>query len=103
MNGPAFPAFLASGAPPTGLLEHWKEVLPSVPSPHFVDKVHENDVVYAYLPVEQIKNHVNDPDTHYHLAGKDAIHLMTQKTTRLLPDTRTLRPCTYISVWNVGL
>jgi hypothetical protein len=84
------------------LLEHWKEVLPSVPSPHFVDTVHENDVVYAYLPVERIKNHVNDPDTHYHLAGKDAIHLMTQKTTRLLPDTRTLRPCVVKTTHSMG-
>ena len=41
----------------------------------------------------QIKNHVNDPDVPYHLAGKDAIHLMTEKTTRLLSDTTTSRPC----------
>ena len=37
---------------------------------------------YAYLPVEQLKHHGNDPDTHFHLAGKDAIHPMTQKTTK---------------------
>jgi hypothetical protein len=92
-NGSSFPSFLRDGAPPPGLMEHWMETVPGLPTPSFVGVVTENDLVNAYLPVELIKNHVNDPDTHYHLAGKDAIHLMTQKTTRLLPDTRTVRPC----------
>jgi hypothetical protein len=78
MNGTAFPAFLREGETPPGLKEHWAETVPGIKLPNFVDKVRESDLVYAYLPVEQIKNHVNDPDTHYHLAGKDAIHLMTQ-------------------------
>jgi len=70
MNGPTFPSFLRDGAPPAGLMEHWAEVFPNHPLPRFVSKVTEEDTIYAYLPVEQIKNHVNDPTTHYHMAGK---------------------------------
>jgi ATP-grasp domain len=102
MNGQSFPSFLRDGAPPPGLMEHWQEAIPGVPMPRFVSTVHESDLVNAYLPVEQIKNHVNDPDTHYHLAGKDAIHLMTQKTTKLLPDTRTVRPCVVKTTHSMG-
>ncbi|KAL3905413.1 MAG: hypothetical protein SGILL_009688 [Bacillariaceae sp.] len=102
MNGSTFPSFLRQGAPPTGLMEHWKEAVPGIPMPNFVGKIQENDLVNAYLPVEAIKNHVNDPDTHYHLAGKDAIHLMTQKTTKLLPDTRTVRPCVVKTTHSMG-
>lgn len=39
---------------------------------------------------------------HYHLAGKDTIHLMTQKTTELLPDTRTVRPCVVKTTHSMG-
>jgi hypothetical protein len=39
---------------------------------------------------------------HYHLAGKDAIHLMTQKTTKLLDDTRTKRPCVVKTTHSMG-
>lgn len=102
MNGTSFPAFLRDGKPPEGLLEHWAEVLPEVPSPSFVDKITAEDTAYAYLPVQDIKNHVNDPDTHYHLAGKDAIHLMTQKTTKLLEDTQTSRPCVVKTTHSMG-
>jgi carbamoylphosphate synthase large subunit len=102
MNGPTYPCFLRGGAPPEGLLEHWAEAVPGVPMPRFAPLVTEEDTVYAYLPVEQIKNHVNDPDVHYHLAGKDAIHLMTQKTTKLLPDTRTSRPCVVKTTHSMG-
>jgi ATP-grasp domain len=102
MTGPTFPVFLTGGIPPAGLLDHWKDVLPEIPPPHFVDRVQEDDIVYAYLPVEQIKNHVNDPETHYHLVGKNSIHLMTQKTTRLLPDTRTCRPCVVKTTHSMG-
>jgi hypothetical protein len=102
MNGSSFPAFLRDGTPPEGLMEHWAEAVPDVPAPHFISKVTEEDTVYAYLPVEQIKNHVNDPDVHYHLAGKDAIHLMTQKTTKLLPDTHTTRPCVVKTTHSMG-
>ncbi|CAB9516661.1 ATP-grasp domain [Seminavis robusta] len=102
-NGSALPVFLRGGKTPTGLEDHWKKVMPeNLVMPRFVDKVSEDDVAYAYLPVEQIKNHVNDPDTHYHLAGKDAIHLMTQKTTKLLPDTRTSRPCVVKTTHSMG-
>ena len=57
------------------------------------DVTKEDNTVYAYLPVEAIKIHVNDPHVHYHLAGKDSIVLLTQKTARLLPDKKTVRPC----------
>lgn len=36
------------------------------------------------------------------MAGKDAIHLMTQKTTKLLPDTRTKRPCVVKTTHSMG-
>ena len=103
-TGSAFPVFLRGGAPPPGLMEHWAEAIPGVADhlPTFVDKVTEEDLVYAYLPVEQIKNHVNDPAVHYHLCGKDAIHLMTQMTTKLLPDTRTSRPCVVKTTHSMG-
>jgi hypothetical protein len=83
-------------------MEHWAAAVPGIPLPHFCSKVTEEDTVYAYLPVEQIKIHVNDPDIHYHLAGKDAIHLMTQKTTKLLPDTHTSRPCVVKTTHSMG-
>jgi hypothetical protein len=102
MNGPTYPCFLRGGIAPEGLLEHWAEAVPGIPMPRFAPLVTEEDTVYAYLPVEQIKNHVNDPDVHYHLAGKDAIHLMTQKTTKLLPDTRTSRPCVVKTTHSMG-
>ena len=102
MTGPTFPIFLTDGTPPEGLLEHWQTIFPQIPMPHFVNKVQENDIVYAYLPVEQIKNHVNDPETHYHLIGKNSIHLMTQRTTRLLPDTRSCRPCVVKTTHSMG-
>ena len=80
MNGGAFPVFLKFGGTPDGLMEHWKEAIPDFSEPSFVPKIDtDENTVYAYLPVEQLKHHVNDPDTHYHLAGKNAIHLMTQK------------------------
>jgi hypothetical protein len=82
MNGASFPLFLKDGAPPDGLMEHWAKVVPNFKAPTFVDKITDEDTAYAYLPVEQIRNHVNDPDIHYHLAGKDAIHMMTQKVCR---------------------
>jgi hypothetical protein len=102
MNGSSFPVFLRDGVPPPGLLEHWVKTVPNTVSPHFIPKVTEEDTVYAYLPVEQIKNHVNDPMVHYHLAGKDSIVLMTQKTTKLLPDTRTSRPCVVKTTHSMG-
>lgn len=79
MNGESFPVFLRDGKPPEGLVDHWKAAVPGYKPASYVDKITEEDTAYAYLPVEQILNHVNDPQTHYHLAGKDAIHLMTQK------------------------
>jgi len=103
MNGASLPVFLRDGAPPAGLLDHWQSVIPDFVAPTFVNKIDTNEnTVYAYLPVEQLKHHVNDPDTHFHLAGKDAIHLMTQKTTKILPDTRTKRPCVVKTTHSMG-
>jgi hypothetical protein len=62
MNG-SLSVFLRSAAPPKGLLEHWSEAIPGFVAPSFVNKIDtEEDTVYAYLPVEQLKHHVNDPD-----------------------------------------
>lgn len=110
MNGSSFPVFLRDGAPPDGLEEHWASVIPDYTPSSYVNKIRnddtvaseENDTVYAYLPVEQIRNHLNDPDVHYHLAGKDTIHMMTQKTTKLLPDTSTVRPCVVKTTHSMG-
>ena len=102
MSGDTYPVFLKDGAPPEGLMEHWTEAVPGFVPPTFVDKITDEDTVYAYLPVEQIRHHVNDPDVHYHLAGKDAIHLMTQKTTELLLDTKTVRPCVVKTTHSMG-
>jgi len=85
-------------------MEHWAATIPGIADklPRFVSTIHPEDLVYAYLPVEAIKNHVNDPEVHYHLCGKDAIHLMTQMTTKLLPDTRTSRPCVVKTTHSMG-
>ena len=101
MNGNAYPVFLRED-PPVGLLDHWRKSVPGYVEPTFVKTIdRENQTVYAYLPVESIPNHVNDPGVHYHMAGKDAIHLMTQKTTHLLPDTKT-RPCVVKTTHSMG-
>lgn len=64
MNGASYPVFLRDGAPPVGLTEHWKSVLPGFVEPNYVKKIDtEEHTVYAYLPVEQLKHHVNDPDS----------------------------------------
>ena len=102
MSGNTYPVFLKDGAPPAGLMEHWTDAVPGFVPPTFCDKITDEDTVYAYLPVEQIRHHVNDPDVHYHLAGKDAIHLMTQKTTELLLDTKTVRPCVVKTTHSMG-
>jgi hypothetical protein len=66
MNGGAFPVYLRDGKPPAGLEEHWESVLPGVPKPNFVSKIDmDRDTVYAYLPVEELKHHVNDPQSKY--------------------------------------
>jgi hypothetical protein len=66
MNGGTFPVYLRDGKPPAGLEEHWESVLPGVPKPNFVSKIDmDRDTVYAYLPVEELKHHVNDPQSKY--------------------------------------
>jgi carbamoylphosphate synthase large subunit len=102
MNGSSFPVFLRDGTPPAGLVEHWAASIPDYTPAHYVNKITDQETVYAYLPVEQIQHHLNDPDIHYHLAGKDTIHMMTQKTTKLLPDTSTIRPCVVKTTHSMG-
>ena len=92
MNGAAYPSYLAD-APPKGLMEHWERRVPNFVRPKFVNDLADDATVYAYLPLEHIKHHLNDPHIHYHLAGKDAIHLMTKKTAKLLANTKDHRPC----------
>jgi hypothetical protein len=96
MNGSTYPSFLEAGAPPDGLLEHWQDVIPGFERPRFVSKIPDDGgrtPVYAYLPCESIQNHVNDPHVHYHCAGKDALPLMSDRTTQLLSCTKAERPC----------
>jgi len=101
MSGPAYPVYMRQEVP-SGLFEHWGEVLPGFQAPSVVHEITDDDTVYAYLPVESIKNHVNDPNVHFHLVGKDAIHLMTQKTTRLLDNTKEVRPCICKTTHSMG-
>lgn len=75
MNGSVYPSYLQDGRPPSGLVEHWKEVIPGFVDPVFVPEIPTEGKVYAYLPMENISNYVNDPHVHYHLCGKDALHL----------------------------
>lgn len=92
MNGATYPSYLRD-APPEGLLAHWKSTVPGFKEPSFVSTINDSSLVYAYLPMEHVQQHLNDPHIHYHLAGKDAIGLMTQKTTPRLSNTRDKRPC----------
>jgi hypothetical protein len=75
MNGNIYPTYLQGGVPPSGLMEHWKATIPRFVEPQFIPDIPTNDKVYAYLPMESISNYVNDPHVHYHLCGKDALHL----------------------------
>ncbi|CAB9531400.1 ATP-grasp domain [Seminavis robusta] len=92
MTGDAFPVYLQN-QPDAQLVNHWKNSLPHFVEPRFVHGLKETNRIYAYLPLEQVANHVHDPQAHYHVAGKDAIPLMTTLTTKLLPDTKQVRPC----------
>lgn len=88
-------------------MEHWKKHIPHFIEPTFVSNIIDNDnedtpIVYSYLPCEQIKNHMNDPHIHYHLCGKDAIHLMTNKTPKLYLNTRDIRPCICKTTHSMG-
>ncbi|GKY91633.1 hypothetical protein MPSEU_000135200 [Mayamaea pseudoterrestris] len=93
-NGTSFPTYNRYGEPPLRLLEHWERTIPNFQRPQFVSEIGDAQV-YAYLPCESIKHHVNNAHVHYHLAGKDAIHLMckSSRTTALLPSTKWQRPC----------
>ncbi|GKY91031.1 hypothetical protein MPSEU_000075900 [Mayamaea pseudoterrestris] len=92
VHGTAFPMYLQHGRPPAGLLEHWRDVLPSVfVEPKFVSEIDVNARVYAYAPCESIPTHINDPFMHFHLSGLDSLHLLTKRTPRLLATVE--RPC----------
>jgi ATP-grasp domain len=93
MTGNAFPVYTLN-EPDAQLVKHWKSSMPFFKEPKFVHSINKStDNVYAYLPLEEVANHVHDPAVHYHVAGKDAIPLMTNATTKLLPDTKQVRPC----------
>jgi len=92
MNGDATSVFFA-GQVPNALVAHWHASIPGFKEPHFIPAIPTNAKVHAYLPMEGFENNVHDPDVHYRLAGKDVINEMTDKTTKLLPNTKTVRPC----------
>lgn len=93
MNGNKYPAYLM-GEAPMDLVNHWIKAIPNFVPPRFIDSIPPEAKVNAYLPMESVENeHVNDPDVHYLIAGKDAIGLMTNKTTQILPNTKDVRPC----------
>lgn len=102
MNGGTYATYLQVGSPEAGLLDHWEATVPGFQSPRFVSEIPDSSQVFAYLPCESIKNHVNDPHIHYHMAGKDAIHLMTDKTTKLLQSTKVQRPCIAKTTHSMG-
>jgi hypothetical protein len=56
-------------------MEHWQANIPGFVAPIFAPEIPSEGKVYAYLPMESISNYVNDPHVHYHLCGKDALHL----------------------------
>jgi ATP-grasp domain len=93
MNGNTFPSYLKDGEAPDGLVNHWSKCIPDFVEPSFSPVIPADASAYAYLPIESLEHHVNDPYVHYHLAGKDAIHLMTTRTTKLLTNTKDHRPC----------
>jgi ATP-grasp domain len=102
MNGASYPAFLANGSPPEGLVEHWEATVPGFVRPSFVSEIKDTAQAYAYLPCESIKTHVNDPYVHYHMAGKDALHLMTKRTPKMLSGTNVERPCIAKTTHSMG-
>lgn len=91
-NGNTFPAFLQE-QPHSLLLAHWNKSIPYYVDPVVVTSIPDNAVANAYMPMEQVKNFVCDPEVHYRIAGKDAIPDMTVRTTRILKNTREERPC----------
>jgi hypothetical protein len=102
MNGNTYPSHVV-GEPPKGLVDHWKATVPNFVQPTFVSEIPAKAAVYAYLPIEHISNsYVNDPHVHYHLAGKDATPLMTNKTTKLLANTQDRRPCVVKATHSMG-
>jgi hypothetical protein len=101
MNGSSLPTYIKDDVP-EGLIEHWRAYVPGFVEPTFVRAIQPADTVYAYLPVESIENHVNDPRVHYHLVGKDAIALMTDKTTKNYMTRDQHRPCICKTTHSMG-
>jgi ATP-grasp domain len=94
MNGNTHPSFLAVDCP-VKIIEHWEKYIPNFCRPSFVNSIPPTAKVNAYLPMEKTPHHlhINNPDIHYFLAGKDAINLMTESAPRLLPNAKDVRPC----------
>lgn len=94
MNGNTFASYIPSDKYiPVDLLKHWNTYIPQYVPPTFISDITKDSIVYAYLPIEHIPNHVNNPHVHYHVCGKDILHLMTRRTPKLLTNTRDNRPC----------
>lgn len=94
MNGISYSSYLSDSCP-AGLMDHWKDTIPNFQAPSFTSKIEDYSKVYAYLPLENldVDRHVINPHIHYHLAGKGALCLMTDRTTKLLTNTKDQRPC----------
>ncbi len=94
MTGHAFHTFLRNPAPP-GLVDHWKHAIPNLNPPTFTTTIpSKSKTICAYLPLERfVHQHLIDPYIHHELCGKDCIPHMTTRTTKLLSNTHTVRPC----------
>lgn len=76
MNGNIYSSYIQNGNVPNGLLEHWILYIPTFIIPTFTSIIDmKHSIIYAYLPIEHIPNHVNNPHVHYHVSGKDILHL----------------------------
>lgn len=93
LNGDTFPSY--HPVPPNpSIVDHWEKAIPNFIRPAFTNEVPSTPTkVYVYMPMEGDFHFINDPHFLYHLSGKDAIPCMTTRTTKLLPNTKDVRPC----------
>lgn len=94
VTGNAFSTFLRN-KPPPDLLEHWATTIPNYSPPTFSHSIpSKSKTICAYVPLEQfVHQHMINPYVHYDLGSKDCIPRMTAKTTKLLPNMHSVRPC----------
>lgn len=101
MNGDSLPVFLPEQ--PEGLVQHWQKTIPDFVTPTFVKTIPDKGKIYAYLPLEHVEgDYINKRNVHYHLAGKEALHLMSSRTPRLLSNTNDERPCVAKTTHSMG-